>query len=192
MQTERQTQIIESSMELIANQGIQGFTIKNISKAIGISEPAIYRHFGSKVEILIAILDDFKQMGKMMSLMLVANDGTAIAKIEFMFSRMFDVFVEQPSIISIIFAEEIFKNELVLKNKIIEIHNMYQANVEEAIAKGQKAKDVRKDIDKSSFALIFMGSIRLLVKRWELNNMNFDLKEEGLKLLNSFRLLTVK
>jgi len=68
MQTERQEQIIEKSISLIAQKGIQGFTIKNLSKAIGFSEPAaIYRHFKSKTSILLAILDNFKFMADMLS-----------------------------------------------------------------------------------------------------------------------------
>ena len=43
--------------------------------------------------------------------------------------------------------------------------------------------------DKSSLAIIFLGSFRLLIKRWDLNNYNFDLKEEGTKLVNSFKLI---
>jgi len=57
----RQQQIIEASIGLIDRLGIQGFTIKNLSKEIGISEPAIYRHFESKVEILSTILESFRQ-----------------------------------------------------------------------------------------------------------------------------------
>jgi Bacterial regulatory proteins, tetR family/MAATS-type transcriptional repressor, C-terminal region len=192
MQTERQIQIIESSMELIANKGIQGFTIKNLSKAIGISEPAIYRHFESKTDILITILNSFKEMSEMMSAMIVTHNGTAIEKIEILFSKMFEIFTKQPSIISVIFSEEIFKNEIVLKNKIIEIQNIQQMNIENIIEKGQVDCNVRDDIDKSSLALIFMGSLRLLVKRWDLNNHNFSIKSEGRKLINSFKLLTIK
>ena len=43
---------MESALGLIAEKGIQGLTIKNLSKKIGISEPAIYRHFDSKSSIL--------------------------------------------------------------------------------------------------------------------------------------------
>ncbi|MEA3494623.1 MAG: TetR/AcrR family transcriptional regulator [Bacteroidota bacterium] len=189
MQTERQIQIVESSIELIANKGIQGFTIKNLSKAIGISEPAIYRHFESKTEILITILNNFKEMGEMMSMMVVNNNDTAIEKIEFMFSKMIEIFIEQPAFVSVIFSEEIFKNEEILINKIIEIFNLHQANIEKIIEIGQQEKNIRIDIDKSSLALIFMGSFRLLVKRWELNNHNFNLKKEGEKLINSFKLM---
>jgi len=190
MQTERQTQIIEKSIELIATLGIQGFTIKNLAKVIGISEPAIYRHFDHKTDILITILDNFKEMGEFMTLMSNNSDDTAIEKIEFLFTKMMEIFIEQPAIISVIFSEEIFKNDKILKEKIVEIHNMHQLNIEMIVESGQLNKDIRSDIDKSSLALIFMGSLRLLVKRWDLNNQNFDLNKEGAKLLNTFKLLT--
>jgi hypothetical protein len=103
-----------------------------------------------------------------------------------------EIFTEQPSIISVIFSEEIFKNETVLKEKINEIQNIQQLNIENIIDKGQADGNVRNDIDKSSLALIFMGSLRLLVKRWDLNNQSFSLKLEGKKLLKSFKILTVK
>ena len=178
-------------MELIANKGIQGFTIKNLSKAIGISEPAIYRHFDSKTDILIAILDNFREMTQMMTL-ISASNTTAIENIEFLFSKVLEIFTEQPSIISVIFSEEIFKNETVLKNKILEIQNQQQINIETIMKKGQMMGDIRDDIDIGSLALISMGSLRLLVKRWDLNSQNFSLQIDGNKLINSFKLLIVK
>ena len=38
MKTKRQLEIIETSIKLISEKGIQGLTIKNISKEIGISD----------------------------------------------------------------------------------------------------------------------------------------------------------
>lgn len=45
MKTERQQEIIDVALKLINNKGIQGLTMKYRSRDIGISEPAIYRHF---------------------------------------------------------------------------------------------------------------------------------------------------
>lgn len=188
MQTERQVQIVEISMKLIATKGIQGFTIKNLSKELGISEPAIYRHFENKTAILVSILDNFKEMIGMMSFLFSDPDTSAMSKIELMFTMMLDIFTEEPSIISVIFSEEIFKNNIILKDKIIEIQNGHQSKIEEIIEIGQTDHNVRNDIDKSSLALIFMGAFRLLVKRWDLNNHNFNLKEEGAKLISTFKL----
>ena len=183
MLSERQQQIIEESIKIIDEKGIQGLTIKNLSKAIGISEPGIYRHFESKTEILLSVLDSFKEMAIMLSGLMETYEATAIEKIDFMFSKMLELFSETPSMVSVIFSEEIFKNEEVLKNKIVEILNLHAQTLENIISKGQLEKNVREDIDEKSLALITMGSLRLLVKKWDMNNHNFNLKTEGNKLI---------
>lgn len=183
MLSQRQEQIVEESIKIIDKKGIQGLTIKNLSKAIGISEPGIYRHFESKTEILLSILNNFKEMAEMLSGLMKDFKGTAIEKIEFMFSRMLDLFSATPSLVSVIFSEEIFKNEELLKLKIAEVLNMHAATIEHIIEKGQAENDVRKDIEVKTLALMIMGSLRLLVKRWDMNNHNFNLNKEGSKLI---------
>ena len=102
MLTDRQQQIIEESIKIIDEKGIQGLTIKNLSKAIGISEPGIYRHFESKTEILLSMLNNFKEMAVMLSELMNTYEATAIEKINFMFSKMLELFSETPSMISVI------------------------------------------------------------------------------------------
>ncbi|OQX75607.1 MAG: hypothetical protein B6D64_11375 [Bacteroidetes bacterium 4484_276] len=183
--TERQWDIIEKSIEIIATKGIQGLTIKNLSKGIGISEPAIYRHFESKTAILMSILNNFKEMAEMLLEMMDSFEGTAKEKIGFMFTKMLDLFTGTPSMVSVIFSEEIFKNDENLKNKIIEILNLHTQTIEKIIRKGQEENNVRTDIDEKNLALLTMGALRLLVKRWDLQNHDFDLKKEGTKLIGT-------
>jgi len=183
MLSKRQEQIVAESIKIIDEKGIQGLTIKNLSKAIGISEPGIYRHFESKTDILLSILNNFKEMAEMLSGLMKDFEGTAIEKIDFMFSRMMELFSATPSLVSVIFSEEIFKNEELLKLKITEVLNTHAATIEQIIQKGQTENDVRKDIDIKTLALMIMGSLRLLVKRWDLNSHNFDLNKEGSKLI---------
>lgn len=182
MLSERQQQIIKESINIIDEKGIQGLTIKNLSKAIGISEPGIYRHFESKTAILTTILESFEEMAVGLSGIMKTYNTSAIEKMKFMFTQLFDVFSENPSIVSVIFSEEIFKNEEILKNKIAEILNLNTQTIENIITEGQKEKNVRNDIDAKSLTLLIMGSLRLLVKKWDLNNHNFDLSKEGEEL----------
>ncbi len=189
MQTERQTQIMESALGLIAEKGIQGLTIKNLSKKIGISEPAIYRHFDSKSSILLTILNNFKQMASMMSQMILTFDGTAFEKIEFIFSKIIQLFIESPSYVSVIFSEEIFKNDIELKNKIIEVLDQNEQTIESIIRSGQEKGDVRMDIDSKNLALIVMGSLRFLVKQWDIKGKKHNLKLEGDQMLKSLKLI---
>ncbi len=189
MLTERQQEIVETSIELIAEKGIQGLTIKNLSKAIGISEPGIYRHFESKTEILVTILNNFRDMAAMLSGLMQHSEDTAINNISFMFNKMVDIFMETPSLVAVIFSEEIFKNEEILNNKIVEILNLNEQTIENILKKGQQEGNVRDDVDEKNLALMVMGSLRLMVKRWDLNRHNFDLKKEGAKLLKAIQSL---
>jgi AcrR family transcriptional regulator len=192
MLSERQQQIIDESIKIIDEKGIQGLTIKNLSKAIGISEPGIYRHFDSKTAILTTILDNFKEMAVGLAGIMETYNTSAIEKLRFMFTQLFDMFSENPSIVSVIFSEEIFKNEEILKNKIVEILNMNTQTIENIISEGQKEKNVRDDIDAKSLTLLTMGSLRLLVKKWDMNNHNFDLSKEGERLVEVLSKVLIK
>jgi AcrR family transcriptional regulator len=189
MLSKRQQEIVDKSIELISEKGIQGFTIKNLSKSVGISEPAIYRHFEGKVEILKTILNQFVDMSELFSELMSSSDMKAIDKIRFMFEKMVSLFVETPAIISVLFSEEIFKNEEGLKNLIVGIMNTNERTIENILFKGQKEKEIRHDVSENNIALIVMGSLRLMVKRWDLNNHNFDLSVAGEDLMLSLEKL---
>jgi len=185
MLSKRQQEIVEKSIELISKKGIQGFTMKNLSKSVGISEPAIYRHFDGKVIILKTILIQFVEMADFFAGMMETSDMKAIDKIRFMFDKIVDLVIETPAIISVLFSEEIFKNEEGLKSLIVGIMNKNESTIEKILLKGQKEKEIRNDLSEKNIALIVMGSLRLMVKRWELNNHNFDLNVAGEDLMLS-------
>lgn len=128
----------------------------------------------------------------MLSHMMKDYKAPAAEKINFLFSRMLELFSETPSMVSVIFSEEIFKNELVLKTKIVEILNLHAQTIENIILKGQEEQNVRTDIDAKTLALIAMGSFRLLVKKWDFNNHDFYLSDEGKNLIEALNKILSK
>ena len=50
----RREEIILASTKVIGNEGIKSFTIKKLAMNLPLTEGAIYRHFKSKEEILLA------------------------------------------------------------------------------------------------------------------------------------------
>jgi AcrR family transcriptional regulator len=189
MFSERQQQIVEHAIKIIDEKGIQGLTIKNISKAIGISEPAIYRHFESKTDIILAVLTTLKDAADFFSQLMKHEQGTAADKIGFIFQKMVAMFSENPSLVSVIFAEEIFKNEEVLKTAITDVLNKNEETLEFILKMGQDEGNVRSDIDNKVLALMIMGSLRLMVKRWYMGDFSFELSAEVEHLLETIRLL---
>ncbi len=52
---ERRKQIIKVSRSLFAQEKYQKTTMATIAKAVGVTEPLIYRHFKSKKELFLVI-----------------------------------------------------------------------------------------------------------------------------------------
>ncbi len=190
--TERQQEIIDKSIEIIAEKGIQGLTIKNLAKAIKVTEPAIYRHFDSKTDILMAMLNNLDVITTEFTNAILAKKYTSLKKMEKILNLYFETFAKHPFWVSVIFADEIFKNEKVLAKKI---HQMITSKEEiylQLIQQAQKEGSLRNDINKQYLVLMIMGSLRLLFKRWEFSGFSFDLTKEGKKLVRSILKIIAK
>jgi AcrR family transcriptional regulator len=54
---ERRRALVETAIRLFADSSYRGTTTAEIARAAGVSEPILYRHFGSKRELYLAALD---------------------------------------------------------------------------------------------------------------------------------------
>ncbi len=183
--SERQKEIITVSLELIAKKGIQGLTIKNLAKKIGFTEAAVYRHYENKIQILIAILDYFREGTNRFFVNEMKSEENAIQKIEYLFLNHFKTFSETPSLVSVVFSEEIFRNETVLIEKVAEIMKKNTQILLSIIESGQKKSEIRSDINSRNLAIIIMGSLRMFVKQWQMSDYSFSLTERGTEYIKS-------
>jgi AcrR family transcriptional regulator len=193
MLTQRQQEIIEASIELIAEKGIQGLTMKNLSREIGISEPAIYRHYDNKIEILKSILDYFFNNMKSILESELNSESTAFEKISNIFNRHFKSFSEKPQLLAVIFSEELFRNETSLSNKVAAIMEQNTLMVQTILEKGQQNAEVDPNLNPKHLAVMIMGSLRLLAKQWQISGHTFNLTQEGAAMFETIRpLISIK
>ena len=54
---ERQREIAEATLKLVARYGVHGTTVSRIAAAVGLSRGALYKHFPSREAILLAAMD---------------------------------------------------------------------------------------------------------------------------------------
>lgn len=54
---QRREQLLDSAARLFAEKGYSGSTTAELAKAAGVTEPIIYRHFSSKKDLFIALLE---------------------------------------------------------------------------------------------------------------------------------------
>ncbi len=190
--TQRQLEIINVSLKLISESGIQSLTIKNLANKIGFAESAIYRHYENKTQILLAILDFFKENSETLFSKQLKSNENALVKIEKIFMNHFKKFVDNPSLVAVIFSEDIFRNEAILAERVKEIMNKNIKSLEAIIETGQNNDEIRADVAASYLSFMIMGSLRLFVKQWHMYDYKFDLVNKGSEFINSINTLIKK
>jgi len=188
----RQEEIIQAAIELIAEKSIQGLTIKNLSRRVGFTEGAIYRHFPGKLDILLHILLKFQKNAKQTLDHSCKSDMSAMDQIENIFIYNISAFVENPAIAAVIFSESIFQNEERLSREIFKLLEMHEETLSCIIENGQKKKEITDAVKKDEIIRIIIGSIRYTVTKWRLEHYKFNLEEEGRRLVDAIRhLITI-
>ncbi|HRF22826.1 MAG TPA: TetR/AcrR family transcriptional regulator [Chitinophagaceae bacterium] len=182
--THRQIEIMEAATNRISKFGIQNLTIKTLAEDIGLSEPALYRHFKSKNEILWSLLEYFKteMKNRIQSISFKTSDSEA-GKLRAIFNSQLQTFVSKPAIVSVIFAESIFHYEENLSNKVAEIMDMMQDFVKANIKRGQELKQYNNFIGASILTTIIIGGMRMTVLKWKLSNHKSNLVKDGKAVL---------
>ncbi|MCD6176276.1 MAG: TetR/AcrR family transcriptional regulator [Candidatus Cloacimonetes bacterium] len=190
MFSERQQQIVETAIKIIAQRGIQNLTIKNIASEIGISEPALYRHFSSKLEILKAVITYF-QIKMQPALEKLNRSINSLNKIESFIIEHLKIISQNQDFAKVIFSEANFQNE---ENLILKMNNMMNRShkvLETVIQSGQKNNEIRTDINSLSLIRMIIGSMRLLVTQWSMSGMIFNLENEGKQLSDDIKKIIV-
>ena len=185
--SERQEQILNTSIKLIANHGIQTMTIKNIAREIGISEPAIYRHFPSKFDIIYTIMDFFDHFSLEICEKIEDSSINPIDRIELFFKNRYRFFADYPELTKVMFSEEAFQYDPRLSEKILQIMHQHRKILLDIIKYAQQQDLIRKDIEVDHLFHLVIGSMRLMVDRWCFSNFSFDIYTEGMKLWKSVK-----
>jgi len=190
--TPRQIEIINAATELINIGGIQQLTTKALAEKMGFSEPAIYRHFKNKTDILSSVLNYFGMGLKTKMTELIQSEEKGIEKLKQIIDFQFEHFSNHPAIVMVIFAETSFQYEEKLSNAVQNILKNKKQRVVSIIEQGQNDGSIRSDVDVHQLASIFMGSMRFTILQWRLNNYSNDLKKEGELLWTALATLFVR
>ncbi|MBL1279814.1 MAG: TetR/AcrR family transcriptional regulator [Fluviicola sp.] len=190
--TKRQIEIVKAAAKLIGGKGIQSLTMKNLAAEMGFSEPALYRHFNGKTEILVSVLNFYKAILKEEMNEIVESELTGLDKLEKILKFQFNHFSQNPAVVMVIFAETSFQYDKVLSETVLKILTHKKMMIEQMVESGQKDGSIREDVEAKYLASVYMGSMRFTILRWRLNNYNFNLIADGNNLWETIKKLASK
>jgi AcrR family transcriptional regulator len=182
--SERQIEIIDASMQLIAAKGIQHLTTKNLAAAMNFSEPSIYRHFKNKSDIVQSALSYFQGKMKNQTQAVMNSDEDALEKLRKLIEIQFYYFSEFPVYSLLVFSELIFQGDESLSQMVKLAIDQRLDFIEKLVLKGQEEGVIRRDVPSGDLVTMYIGCIRFTLLKWKLDNFRSDLKKEGIKINN--------
>jgi TetR/AcrR family transcriptional regulator, fatty acid metabolism regulator protein len=185
--TPRGEQIVDVAIKLLSEGGISAMTTKNLAEAVGVSEPALYRHFKGKMDILVAILDRLEANMRRLFEQSLNSDECVLDQLHMAYKRMFHTFATQPAMASVVFSEEIFRHDLRLSERVTCIMDLVQGQIMRLLRSQKGRAECRRDVPAKDLTRVVMGSVRFIVTRWRLSGYGFDLEKEGLAFWHSLR-----
>ncbi len=182
--TGRQQEILTAALKLLADGGMQNLTIRNLAEKLNITEPAIYRHFRNKSEIIRTLIGEFDRGVPELPPELTGFEAVA----RFVRNRFGQV-AAQPPLAKVLFAEELFMEDPQFAQLLLEMMHRHREKLGEHFRKAQRSGEIRQDIPEEMLFRLVFGPVRLLVKQWGLSGGAFDLRRKGEALIDVLRKL---
>lgn len=181
--SDRQLEIIEAAGKILTASGVSGLTIKNLAREMKFSESAIYRHFQSKEDIVIAMLEYLA--GNMDVRLTNAISGVESAEEKFrnFFQSQFAFFKEHPHFVVAVFSDGLMEESTSINEAISKIMTVKIKHLMPIIVEGQVKNVFTRALNPEELVHVVMGAFRLQMFKWRVANFQFDLLRNGENLI---------
>ncbi len=150
--TMRQEQILDTTLEIIAEKGLAGVNTSEIAQRIGIVPSALYRHFENKDALIDALLDRthsilFENVRK------ISMESSGASKnLRSLFLLHIEFIRKNPGIPKLVFSDAAVFGSPERKKKVIFIVRNYINKLKEIAEKGIREGDLMNDISSEAVA----------------------------------------
>src|SRR5690554_5878959 len=149
------------------------------------SESAVYRHFASKEEIIIGMLNYLAENMDMR----FSNSKTENTSIEERFKGLFesqlDFFNQYPHFAVAVFSDGLFEESKNINQAISRIMQVKIKHLMPVILQGQHDGVFTKTVSAEDLIHVVMGSLRLLMFKWRSANFDFDILQYGNNMIKT-------
>ncbi len=181
----RQFEIIEAAGKILTNSGVSGLTIKNLAKEMKFSESAIYRHFASKEEIVIVLLEYLAHSMDDRYTSAITSDQSPEEKFKTLFQNQFHFFKNNPHFVVAVFSDGLMEESERINETILKIMAVKMKHLMPILIEGQQKKIFTDEITSDELIHIVMGTFRLQMFKWRVSAFQFDITRNGDNMIQS-------
>ena len=181
---ERKAQIVAEVLRLADEIGPDRLSTTEVARAIGLSQPAIFRHFPTKSALWLAVAEDIAD--RLQNYWAAAEAGATgpHARLKALISAQLTAIAETPALPSILFSRELQVDNPALRDVFRKLLSALQGRLVAAIRELQAAGHLRRDVGPEDVAILLTSLVQGVAIRWTLGARGFALVTEGLRLFD--------
>lgn len=188
----RQLEIIEAAGKLLSHDGIASLTTKNLAKEMGFSESAIYRHFKGKEDIIVALLNYLAINMDERLTATINKDVSPLDNFTAIFKNQFNFFKKNKHFIIVTFSEGLLEHSAEINDAMQHVITIKIKHLLAIFKQAQQQNLFTDKVKPEDLIHIVMGSYRLLMFKWRMDNFKFDIVKKGDQLIHTILLLIKK
>ncbi len=173
MTTNRQEVILEQAMELIIENGLGELTMSKVARRMGFTEPAMYRHFKNKQDLVISLIR--KVSGCFEELFQQFNQDEPP---EIFLPKYFDGlldYLEKVQGVTILFlSESAFNRDQVTREALQKMFQSQNARISGYLKIAAARGEILPHVDPAAAALVFLGSAQAITTRYLLSSQKIS------------------
>ena len=180
---DRKSQIIAQVLRLASEIGPDRMSTTDVARAVGISQPAVFRHFPTKGDLWVAVAEDVSATLREHWATAEARAQTSLERLLGLIGAQLAAITERPALPSILFSRELTVDNPPLREVFDRLLASFQSRLAAAVGEMQSEGMLRPDIDARDAAVLLASIVQGVAIRWALGNRGFDLVGEGKRLV---------
>ena len=155
----RKQQIVETVLELVTTRGTEAVTAQLVADAIGVTQPAVFRHFPTKEAMWLAVMDWLEQ--HLVAIYSEAGDnGEAdLVVLSRMFLEHVKLIERYPALAKLVFSDHLRLQYPSLQARFGKIHKAYAARLAAVINRAKSDGAVRDTVAAKDAATMFLSKV---------------------------------
>ncbi|MGI6084226.1 MAG: TetR/AcrR family transcriptional regulator [Acetivibrionales bacterium] len=180
----RKERLIITAIEVLDELGIQGLSTREIAKRQGVSEATLFRHYKSKNELLLGMLDHYSKFDNDILQSAKLKKLSSKESIIFLIASTMEYYENYPAVTSIMQIFDVLRYDSALRDKVNMILTNQSNMIKDLIEGAQKEGDICAEADSADLATAILGFCREICLKWRLSGQIFSLRKETLSILD--------
>jgi len=183
--TDRKSFILDQAMDLVVTDGLDALTMSKVARRVGFTEPAMYRHFDNKQDLIIQLIhrldDGFETIFRRLSF-----DEPP----EIFFPACFDAllgYLRRVRGVTFQFlSASTYNHDQRIRRELMTLFQGQLDRITAYLRSAAARKELRPGIDPEATALCFLGAIQALVTRSLLMSWHAGTRDVSRNTLDAF------